>query len=239
MMATKTPTFRQQVHVLYRKHRKDNLPANHALRYAIYDAKYGQHSHKRDIMPSRYDAYEGEATHFLPNGWKIKVEIEYDRDSGPPDKEGDGHGETYRKAGYNYPDEHEREWELWSGHYEWLIYDFKASMKKALKEDWDAPPYKTGSKQEQALRAVKADYEFLRRYYNDDWWYVGMIVTLLDEDDNELGQDSCWGFDSGSMDYITEQVRDWAARLIKSERKERRELAYWRDREVMTERRTT
>jgi hypothetical protein len=79
------------------------------------------------------------------------------------------------------------------------------------------------------MRAVRKTYEFLRDWCNDNWWYVGLIVTLYDENGEELGEASCWGFESNSGSYITEQMRSWAASLIVQARKaKRRETDAWK-----------
>lgn len=212
-------TYREKVRALYKKWRAEGEKASHALCSAKFEAKYGKHSHKRNLLPSRYDAYEGEEETVLPNGWKLKVEFAYDSDSGPPEKECDGFGETYRKVGYNFPTEAEQPWVLYSGHYDWLIYDWKAAYKEALRDKWGAKGFHR-TPDERARAAVKATFDMLYNYYNENWWYTGLIIELRDENDDLLDEWSCWGFESNSMDYITETVRSEAAYLIKGVRRE-------------------
>ena len=64
------------------------------------------------------------------------------------------------------------------------------------------------------MRAMKADYEYLRSWCNDEWWWVGLIVTLLDENDEEIDEESCWGFASNDIDGLCSEARAWAARMI-------------------------
>lgn len=215
--------YREQVLARYKFRRAEGHWPDQALRIARHDAKYGEHSPKRHVLPSQYEAYEEEQNNKLPNGWYWKILFKYDSNHERPEDWDDGQGVTYIKRGYDYPDEHEREWLLWSERYDWLIYDFKASLEKALKQGWNCPPYHEGTKLERAVRAVRENYDYLRRFYNQHWWYVGMIVELYDEDDTLLDEESCWGYESDCMDYLCEEARSWAASMIKKERRSRRE----------------
>lgn len=211
-------SYRERVVDAYKVERAKNLRADRALMAAKYEVKYGDQSPKRNIMPSRYEAYDGEEVTDLPNGWKLKVEFLHDSDHEPPWESCDGTGVIEGNPRYGLGDEY-KEWAL--GDYRY--FDWKATLPIAIKEGWDAPPYHTGTKHEQAMRAMRSTYDYLRRWCNDQWWYVGMTVTLLDEDDTILREDSCWGYESDSMDYLTSEARGWAARLICDERAERRE----------------
>lgn len=113
------------------------------------------------------------------------------------------------------------DWILNSDRGWYLYYDWKESLKLAITDGWGCKPYDTST----AMDAVKADYELLRRWCNNDWWWIGCIVTLFDENDGEIDSDSCWGFDSDSMAYVCEQARSWAASMLRKARKEQREEA--------------
>ena len=208
--------YKSRVLFFYKKSREDGLRPQQAMCHAKHFAKYGERSPKLDVLPFQYSAYEGDKTTQLPNGWQIKIAFEYDSDSGQPWKECDGHGVVYEThSREDYMDD----WELNSERGWYRYYDWKASLKLAIKDRWGCKPYDTST----AMDAVKADYEWLRRWCNDGWWWVGMIVTLLDADDNEIDSDSCWGFDSDSLDYLCSEARHWAARMIHKERKAERE----------------
>lgn len=210
--------YRDRVLHFYKLNRKDGRRASQALSIAKYEAKYKQ-SKKLDILPYRYEAYKGEEITILPNDWKIKVEFQHDSDSGPPWEECDGHGVVcdWEHGRREYDDS----WILQKDRHSYLYYDWKASLKLAFKDGWGCKPYDTSS----AMDAVKSDFEFLRRWCNDEWWYVGMIVTLYDENNKELHEESVWGFDSDSIDYLCSEARSWAAHMIRKERKERRDSA--------------
>lgn len=208
--------YHERVLHFYRQHRAKNLGASQAILIARHDARYWERSKKLDIMPSRYDAYDGEEITELPNGWKIKVEFQRDEDYGPPWKEHDGHGEIVET---HCRQDHMGDWELNSERGWYRYYDWKATLPIAIKDRWDAAPYGVGTKHERAMRAMKADYEYLRAWCNDAWWYVGIIVTLLDENDEEIDEESCWGFESNCIDYLCSEARSWAAHMLVKARK--------------------
>ena len=201
----------------YKLRREEGHQPQQARLIAKHDAKYGEHSHKLGVMPSPYSAYDGEETTTLPNGWQIKVEFQRDDDTGEPWNEHDGHGLVYET---HKREEYMGDWELNSERGWYRYYDWKESLKIAKRDRWGAKPYDTST----AMDAVKVDYEWLRRWCNDDWWWVGMIVTLLDEADNEIDSDSCWGYDSDSIDYLCSEARNWAARMIRKERRVQRNV---------------
>lgn len=222
-------TYKQRVLRFYRSERTDNNPALQAMRSARFEAKYGEGSFKQNITPLTHgEAYEGEEEHELPRGWKIKFKIQYDSDHEPPWEDCDGMGVVTDWI-HGSLDEEQYGWELCGERFSHRYYDWKATLPIAIKEGWGAPPYKTGTKHEQAMRAMRKAYEVLRDWCNDNWWYVGLIVTLYDENGEELGEDSCWGFESNSGSCITEQMRSWAASLIVQARKaKRRETDAWK-----------
>jgi len=94
--------------------------------------------------------------------------------------------------------------------------------------------------------AVRLDYEFLRGWCNDDWRYVGVIVTHLPDnmDDDEVEIDyrfALWGIESDADDYIEETAHELIDECIRvleheaeQERIEAEEDAYWAARDVMT-----
>ena len=206
--------YRERILHFYKLARKDGHCPQQARCHAKHNAKY-KDSPKLDVFDDAH-GYDGENTVALPNGWSLKFEIQRDDDSGAPWKECDGHGVVYERSGReDYMDE----WVLNSDRGWYRYYDWKASLKIAKRDRWGCKPYDSSP----AMDAVKADYEFLRRWCEDDWWWIGCIVTLYDEHGDELNSESCWGFDSDSMDYVASEARSWAARMIVKTRKAERE----------------
>jgi len=219
-------TYQEEVRKEYRKARADGHKAVEALRTAKFEAKYGKGKigmRHRAILPHSFEAFDGEEVTELPNGWKIKVEFERDYDCRCPWEDCDGVGVI--REGYGHPGDAYENWIMNDdrGWYRW--YDWKATLPEALREGWDAKPYRTGTKHERAMCAMKSTYEYLEGWCQDRWWYVTRIVTLLDEDDNEIAEDSCGGYESNAMEYLCSEARNMAAGMIVDERKARRESA--------------
>lgn len=106
----------------------------------------------------------------------------------------DGHGVV---SDWTSRDKNPGERVLCSDRHSKRFYDVQASTAIAKRDEWDAAPY-GGTKGEKAARAVEADYEYLRQWCNDEWFYVGVVVT--DSDGNHLA--SLWGIESNSGDHI-------------------------------------
>ena len=96
------------------------------------------------------------------------------------------------------------------------FYDFAGAVKKARDEGWDAPPYKTGTKGQRAERAALADFSFLKAWCEDDWHYVGVVVTPLCaccDSPDESRAESLWGIESGAGEYLQEVAFDLARQV--------------------------
>lgn len=78
-------------------------------------------------------------------------------------------------------------------------YDYAEAIRIAKRDGWDAPPYQTGTKGEQAVRAVEADFKFLSDWANDRWTYIGVIVSVC-ANGVEIGRDSIWGVEDCETD---------------------------------------
>jgi hypothetical protein len=86
-------------------------------------------------------------------------------------------------------------------------YDFKATCKKALDESWDCYPLNDGSEtpKQQAAKAVISDFKRLKAWCDDEWEWVGVIVTLLDDEGKQTEiSDSLFGIESDSDNYLNE-----------------------------------
>ena len=74
------------------------------------------------------------------------------------------------------------------------------------------------TREEQAIRAVEEDYEYLRGWCADEWEYVGVVVCLCDDDGNPDGgpdtQASLWGIESNSGGYLNTVARELADEIM-------------------------
>jgi hypothetical protein len=146
------------------------------------------------------------------------VEWCLDTEAGHPWAESGGHGDVEDFPAGNVPSgwteigDHGRS-SVWA-------YNTCGAMTKAIKDGWgidaDDLAYwrkRTGNpKLGKAYAAVLADREFLRRYLAQDWYYIGITVTVHDADGNACGSSSSlWGieYDPHSDDgYIRETLGD-------------------------------
>lgn len=183
-------------------------------------------------------------------GVTVRIEYFHDADAGMPWENSDGHGpvrKTTHRHGVNwstngdkrpgerpmnYPDRNEYQ----------FYYDWQAAMRIAKRDGWNAEPYDAPNK---ALRAVQADFDFLRSFLNEEWGYVGIVCTVLDAEGEETTDaDSCWGFETFKDYHLTagkELAESLAESVHETKRKnwraalcEARNRKYWASRDVVT-----
>lgn len=130
-------------------------------------------------------------------GHTFRVQYEPDQYAGYPWENSDGHGPV-RKSSHrhgehgskapgerplNNPDRNEYQ----------FYYDWKAACALAKVDGWNAEPFDAPNR---IARAVQADFDFLAGYLNDQWEYVGVIVELIEEDEDGeyqiLDTESLW-----------------------------------------------
>ncbi len=201
---------------LYKKYRAEGYKPPSAKSLAKHEEMYGPGSRKRWIMPTY-----GEEDTELPGGWKLRVRVEGDNSYAElPWVDECGNGVVLDRLPHSYYDQTNLYWPIGDSR-GW--YDVKASLAIALEEKWDAKPFGVGTKLEQAMRAVKANYAYLDGYAEGRWSYVGLIVELLDENDRVLEEESCWGFESDATEHLCSEVRSWAAHMVVNQRRAKRE----------------
>lgn len=165
----------------------------------------------------------------------FKVELVDDQDHGAPWEECDGHGPV---SGWTRRDKLPGELLLNESHGDKRYYDFAEACRIALRDGWDhtaskppsAPdcpdcacvqdgkclcipskPSLQETPRQQAARAARADFECLRGWCNDEWRYVGVVVTLLNPDGTESDiQDSMWGIENFDDTFVMEQAHGLA-----------------------------
>jgi hypothetical protein len=153
----------------------------------------------------RTNLYEGQT--FTHRGLEFRVTFPYDADHGAPWEEHDGHGVV---SDWTTRDKAPGERILIEDHGSRRYYDIQASLAIAIKDGRDAKPYKTGTKRQQAARAVDADYAYLRAWCHDEWHYCGVVVTRTDTGEAQ----SLWGIEDSETAYLTEVAYELAEDLI-------------------------
>lgn len=169
------------------------------------------------------------------DGITVKVEYHYDGDHEPPWESEDGHGPV-RKSLKPHNEYHsdKKPWERplnQAGRNEYqFYYDQREACKMARRDGWNAEPYDAPN---QVARAVESDFQFLRKFLNDDWHYVGVVVKIEDEEGEELAEDSCGGYESLN-DYHKTSAKEMAEALVAGYKKELAEKQHWAERDVVT-----
>ena len=156
-------------------------------------------------------------------GKTFLAEIYTDNDTGAPWENSDGHGIV---SGWETRSKLPGEWVLSEDRRARRFYDAQETMKKARAEKWglDAPDLaklceslgRPATRGEIVAAAVRADFEFLRGWCNDEWYFVGVCVRALDADWDAIGEPfdhALWGIESGNADYIREVAIELASEI--------------------------
>ncbi len=148
-------------------------------------------------------------------GREFTVEFPYDDSSRCPWEDCDGHGIV---SDWVSRDKAPGERLLHSDQSSKRYYDFAETIKIAKRDGWGLGK-DDESKLAQALgraptrkeiiaQAVENDFDYLRRWCNDDWTYVGVVVK------HESGRtESLWGIESDAYDYLADVARECAAQI--------------------------
>lgn len=154
---------------------------------------------------------------FTHNGHMFRVETKPDESGAAPWGYEDGHGPVsdWRRSGYTgRPRKAPGEMILIRDRGWYRTYDFQAAVKQAKAEGWDAPPY-GGTRGERAHRAAMADFQRLRDWCDGRWYYIGVVVHLLDDMGDDMGEsESLRGIESDADDYLDEVAQELADEII-------------------------
>lgn len=147
------------------------------------------------------------------NGNRFRVTHPYD-DSGdaPWDRE-DGHGPV---SEWTTRDKAPGEMVLCSDRGMHRYYDFQEAVRIARRDGWDAAPYsETETAGQRAHKAAMADYDRLRQWCDGQWCYVGVVVELVDDAGDGIGEtESLWGIESDAYEYLAETAHNLADELL-------------------------
>lgn len=151
--------------------------------------------------------YYGEV--FEYRGHTFRVEFPRDDTSGAPWEMADGHRPV---SEWVIREAREGEKVLCGDWNHYRYYDFEQALRIAIVDEWGTAdgPQPGESTTDYRTRAVEADFEYLRAWCNDEWSYVGVVVTL-DGDDERA---SLWGIESSDVAYLTEVAYEMADEII-------------------------
>lgn len=148
-------------------------------------------------------------------GRRFRVSHYYDTDYGRPWEESEGHGPVREIQHRDQKKPGERL--MTTGHvgaYIWA-YDWAGAIKLAHSDGWGLADDKLAALQAKLGReptrkeivaaAVQSDFEFLKGWVKDRWYYVGVGVQMLGADDVPLQKKyahAVWGIESNSDEYL-------------------------------------
>lgn len=156
----------------------------------------------------------------------FRVNVIQDLSSGAPWEDSDIHGPV---TGWTSRNKKPGEWVLNTDGGSKRYYDYAQACQLAQRDGWGLRPEKLAafvknlghspSAKELAAETARIDFEYLRAWCNDEWRYVGIDVTLLDEDGEETSiSSSLWGVEDHD-DYPAQVAQELAAELMAGYRK--------------------
>lgn len=176
------------------------------------------------------------------DGRTFKVEVIPDDSMGAPWDEHDGHGVV---SDWTRREKRPGERVLCSDRDSHRYYDIAETMKLARKDGWGLEEEalakladrlgRKPTKREITAAAVEQDFDRLRRWCEGDWYWVGVAVTLLDDEGEETDErDSLWGIESDCEDYLEEVASELAEEILSRVNEETAEREHWAARDVRT-----
>lgn len=164
---------------------------------------------------------------FEYRGRTFKIEIEHDADMGEPWKEHDGHGLV---SDWTTRDKTPGERILVKDGESYRYYDNQETLKLARRDGWGIGEEETAllasrlgrtpTKREITAEAVEQDYRRMRGWCLDEWYWVYVRVTMLNEDGEETdARASLGGIESDSQEYISNEVANELADECLSEQR--------------------
>lgn len=148
------------------------------------------------------------------DGISFLVSIDRDEFMGPPWKEQDGHGPV---SGWERRAKAPGEMVLCKDRGLSRFYGFQEAVKIARREGWNTKPGHWRTRREQAHNAALADFNWLKRWCDDQWQWVIVTVHPLDDFGDILPMSACLGgvaYDPDEARYITEVVEELARAVI-------------------------
>lgn len=148
---------------------------------------------------------------FSLNGLQFYVNYEHDADAEPPWSRAEGHGVVSdwvtRPKG---PGERTLVIDGSSARF----YDAFSSVLIARRDAWGVSNPEGKTEGEIAAEAVELDFAYLRGWCQDEWHYVGVIVTLVDTEGNPTRmRKSLWGMESTDDQGIAEAQLELAEEI--------------------------
>lgn len=88
-----------------------------------------------------------------------------------------------------------------------------------------------------AAEAVQRDFDHLRGWCNGDWNYCGVVITLIEDDDENAPIEyshALWGIESNASGYLSEVADELMDEYAHELSRERNEVQHWAARGTVT-----
>lgn len=144
------------------------------------------------------------------DGFTFRVEHEYDHDAGAPWDREDGHGNVRYVGNHGYtgkPEKTPGELVLMGDRHGAQVYDFADACEQARKDNWGSYGWQGAgegmTRRQFAAEQARNDYDRLRAWCKEEWYYLGVVVTLMCVDGSETDAvQSLWGIESDAGTYL-------------------------------------
>lgn len=146
------------------------------------------------------------------DGYTVTLSFHYDTDNGAPWENEDGHGPVTK---WECRDKAPHEMILSSDGRSRRFYDFQEAVSIAKRDGWglsadnvvklETRLKRKATKGDICHAAAMADFEHLRAWCNNEWYYVGYTTEIATPEGETIDGDSCWGFASND-DYMDQEA---------------------------------
>ncbi len=163
---------------------------------------------------------DGDTIAATAEGFTFKARIMKDDDSDVPWQKSDGHGNVRMiRTGDWTIVKQPGERLLWRDEHCAYVYDVAEARHRAWLDGWgcEGGPRDGESQTAYADRAVEEDFEYLKGWCNDDWYYVGVCVSVWKEDIELTGSfaHAIWGVENTAVDYLNDLANNLAYDALK------------------------
>lgn len=149
-------------------------------------------------------------------GNKFKIELDRDEFMSEPWKENDGHGPV---SDWTTRDKKAGEMVLNTAGGFKMFYDFQEAVKIARRDGRGCKEL-TGTEKpgEKAAKAALSDFNYLKDWCKDNWWYAWLRVVMIDSEGNEVEEysDSLGGIEDGYSQEFQEYWRQEAQSIAEN-----------------------
>lgn len=99
--------------------------------------------------------------------------------------------------------------------HETFYYPFADALARARAEQREyAGKIGRAEIESRAISTVQSERKFFARYLREDWAYVGVVVELVNDDEDVIASESLWGIESDADEHLTETANDLAREVL-------------------------